>query len=58
MGNAFEEDRILREALSLITKAIDLLDRDGRVGVIGAQLDLARARLEDHLDKSAPTRLN
>jgi len=33
-----------------MTAALDLLDEDGTAGAIGAQLDLARARLADHID--------
>ena len=48
MGKA-EENCLLGEALRLITTALDLLDENGTVGAIGAQLDLARARLSDRL---------
>jgi len=52
MVKASETDDLLREALRLITEALELLDQDGTVGVVGAHLDLARARLEGHLDDS------
>lgn len=51
MSSAVEDGETLREALRLMTKALDLIDYDGSVGVIGAQLDLARARLSEHLDQ-------
>ena len=51
MSSAVEDGETLREALRLMTKALDLIDYDGSVGVIGAQLDLARARLLEHLDQ-------
>lgn len=50
MFKAVERDSLLREALRLMTAALDLLDEDGTVSAVGAQLDLARARLSEHLD--------
>lgn len=50
MGKPVEENARLRQALCLITKALDLIDEDGSVGTIGAHLDLARARLTTHLE--------
>lgn len=50
MGDSLKEDHVLSEALRLMTAALDLLDEDGTAGAIGAQLDLARARLADHID--------
>ncbi len=52
MDKPVEEKASLREALSLMTRALELLDEDGGVGTIGAQLDLARARLSIHLEPS------
>lgn len=49
MGKAIKTDERLREALRLMTEALELLDQDGTVSAIGAHLDLARAHLEDHL---------
>lgn len=49
MVKPVNKDDLLDEALRLMTKALDLLDGDGTVGSIGAQLDLARARLADHI---------
>lgn len=46
---AIESDELLRNALRLITEALALLDEEGTVSAIGAHLDLARARLEEHL---------
>lgn len=45
-----EQDNTLHEALSLMARALAILDEDGSVGAIGAQLDLARARLAEHLN--------
>lgn len=50
MGESLKEDHVLSKALRLMTAALDLLDEDGTVAAIGAQLDLARARLADHID--------
>lgn len=50
MVKAVERDSLLHEALRLITAALELLDEDGTVSAIGAQLDLARARLSERLD--------
>ena len=52
MDKIVEEDNLLGEALRLMTTALELLDEDGTVGSIGAQLDLARARLAGHIDDS------
>lgn len=51
MSNLIEDGGTLREALRLMAKALEIIDRDGKVGAIGAQLDLARARLSEHLDQ-------
>ena len=52
MCKAVEQDLLLREALRLVTKALELVDEDGTVTFIGAQLDLARVRLSEHLETS------
>jgi hypothetical protein len=39
----------LLEALALMGKALDLMDVDGTVGIIAAQLEMARGRLAEHL---------
>jgi len=49
MGKSLNDERLLSEALRLMTAALELLDEVGSVGSIGAQLDLARARLADHI---------
>lgn len=54
MGESLKEDNKLGEALRLMTSALDLLDEDGTAGAIGAQLDLARARLADHIESLQP----
>lgn len=41
--------RPLLEALDLMGKALDLMDLDGTVAIIAAQLELARGRLAQHL---------
>lgn len=51
MNNLIEVDETLHEALRLMAKALEIIDRDGKVGAIGAQLDLARARLSEHLEQ-------
>lgn len=49
MGKSVDEDELLKEALRLMTTALKLLDENGKVSAIGAQLDLARARLSEHI---------
>lgn len=58
MSSSVEERESLREALRLMTQALDIVDHDGSVGAIGAQLDLARARLSEHLDQWDAVRSN
>ena len=58
MSSSVEDGETLREALLLMTKALDLIDHDGSVGAIGAQLDLARARLSEHLGQLDSVRSN
>lgn len=52
MEKSVGKNELLNEALDLMTTALDLLDQDGSVGSIGAQLDLARSRLSDHIERS------
>jgi hypothetical protein len=49
MRKTDDRDHLLQEALRLLTTALEFLDEDGTVTAIGAQLDLARARLAEHL---------
>ena len=58
MSSSVQDGKTLREALRLMTKALDLIDHDGSVGAIGAQLDLARARLSEHLAQFDSVRAN
>lgn len=55
MGKSLDEDQLLSEALRLMTTALELLDQNGKVAVIGAQLDLARARLVEHIQELPQT---
>lgn len=52
MDKSVKSNELLYEALALMGTALDLLDQDGSVGSVGAQLDLARSRLSDHLERS------
>lgn len=54
MGEQVHEHDVLHEALRLMTRALELLDQQRNVGQIGAQLDLARARLATHLSSWQP----
>ena len=54
MGEQVHEHDVLQEALRLMTRALELLDQQRNVGQIGAQLDLARARLATHLSSWQP----
>ncbi len=52
MEKSLDEEELLSEALRLMTTALELLDRNGKVTVIGAHLDLARTRLAEHIQES------
>ena len=49
MSKSIDQCNLLREALQLMTKALELLDQAGTVGAIGAQLDMVRVHLSEHL---------
>ena len=55
MGKPIEENETLQEALRLMTAALALIDETGGNGSIGAQLDLARARLATLLKTNPAT---